>query len=186
MTVSEGLVMGLVLVCVGYVWGHAYSDEEEVVTYVARMMLLIAASYFFDGIQCPLADCGIWKDNTLWTCIYVSAARGCGWQKIGAWVNLGAFYAVGGPAAYLIAFVLRIGGMGLWTGIICGVVVQVVMLVIITVCTGWHKRYGFEFSVSATPSLSNNQGPEQSIPFLFSDRSRNMNGANRCCSGKPY
>jgi len=38
-------------------------------------------------------------------------ARGCGWQKVGAWVNLGAFYIVGVPAAYLIAFVLRAGGM---------------------------------------------------------------------------
>ncbi|TVU00197.1 hypothetical protein EJB05_54376, partial [Eragrostis curvula] len=95
MTVSEGLVMGLVLVCVRYVWGHAYSDEEEVVTYVARMMLLIAASYFFDGIQCPLAGAivAFGKINTLWDMYYVSAARGCGWQKIGAWVNLGAFYA---------------------------------------------------------------------------------------------
>lgn len=41
-------------------------------------------------------------------------ARGCGWQKIGACINLGAFYVVGLPAAYLVAFVLRIGGMVLF------------------------------------------------------------------------
>lgn len=41
-------------------------------------------------------------------------ARGCGWQKIGACVNLGAFYAVGIPAAYLIAFVFRVGGLVLF------------------------------------------------------------------------
>lgn len=52
LAVSEGLVMGLVLVCVRYVWGHAYSDVQEVVTYTARMMLVIAVSNFFDGIQC--------------------------------------------------------------------------------------------------------------------------------------
>uniref|UniRef100_A0A0A9F185 Protein DETOXIFICATION n=1 Tax=Arundo donax TaxID=35708 RepID=A0A0A9F185_ARUDO len=124
LAVSEGLVMGLVLVCVRYVWGHAYSDEEEVVSYVARMMLVLAVSNFFDGIQCVLSG----------------VARGCGWQKICAWVNLGAFYAVGVPAAYLIAFVLRVGGMGLWTGIICGIVVQVVLLVIITLCSDWQKE----------------------------------------------
>nr|CAB3467982.1 unnamed protein product [Digitaria exilis] len=39
--VSEGLVMG--------------RDEEEVVRYVARMMLVIAVSNFFDGIQCVLS-----------------------------------------------------------------------------------------------------------------------------------
>jgi multidrug resistance protein, MATE family len=52
LAVSEGL---LVLVCVRYVWGHAYSDVQEVVSYTARMMLVIAVSNFFDGIQCVLS-----------------------------------------------------------------------------------------------------------------------------------
>lgn len=56
---AEGLIMGLVLICIRYVWGHAYSDVEEVVTYVAWMMLIISVSNFFDGIQCVLSgtDC---------------------------------------------------------------------------------------------------------------------------------
>ena len=40
----------------------------------------------------------------------VGVARGCGWQKIGACINLGAYYIVGIPSAYLFAFVLRVGG----------------------------------------------------------------------------
>jgi multidrug resistance protein, MATE family len=55
LAVSEGLLVGLVLVCVRYVWGHAYSDVQEVVSYTARMMLVIAVSNFFDGIQCVLS-----------------------------------------------------------------------------------------------------------------------------------
>ncbi|KAL6604798.1 hypothetical protein ACP70R_042742 [Stipagrostis hirtigluma subsp. patula] len=151
LAVSEGVVMGLVMVCVRYVWGHAYSDEEEVVTYVARMMLVIAVSNFFDGIQCVLSG----------------VARGCGWQKIGACVNLGAFYAVGVPAAYLIAFVLRIGGMGLWMGIICGIVVQVVLLVAITLCTDWQHE--------------SDEGEEQSVPFFAADGSRNLKVPKDVC-----
>lgn len=42
-------MVGLILVCVRYIWGHAYSDVEEVVSYVARMMLVIAVTIFFDG-----------------------------------------------------------------------------------------------------------------------------------------
>lgn len=38
-------------------------------------------------------------------------ARGCGWQKIGAIVNLGAYYLVGIPAALCFAFVYHLGGM---------------------------------------------------------------------------
>jgi len=37
-------------------------------------------------------------------------ARGVGWQKIGAYVNLGSYYLVGTPAAIVLAFALHIGG----------------------------------------------------------------------------
>jgi Na+-driven multidrug efflux pump len=37
-------------------------------------------------------------------------ARGVGWQKIGAYINLGSYYLVGIPAAVVLAFVLLIGG----------------------------------------------------------------------------
>uniref|UniRef100_A0ACD5V867 Uncharacterized protein n=1 Tax=Avena sativa TaxID=4498 RepID=A0ACD5V867_AVESA len=124
LAISEGLAMGVVLVCVRYIWGHAYSDEEEVVAYVAKMLLLISVANFLDGIQCVLSG----------------VARGCGWQKIGVYINLGAFYVIGVPAAYLFGFVLRVGGMGLWMGIICGILVQVLLLVTITLCTDWHKE----------------------------------------------
>ncbi|PUZ61234.1 hypothetical protein GQ55_4G259400 [Panicum hallii var. hallii] len=124
LAVSEGLAVGLILVCVRYVWGHAYSDVEEVVTYVAKMMLVIAVSNFFDGIQCVLSG----------------VARGCGWQKIGACINLGAYYIAGIPCAYLIAFVLRVGGMGLWLGIICGLLVQLLLLMVVTLCTNWDNE----------------------------------------------
>ncbi|KAG2610935.1 protein DETOXIFICATION 16-like [Panicum virgatum] len=124
LAVSEGLAMGLILVCVRYVWGHAYSNVPEVVAYVAKMMLVIAVSNFFDGIQCVLSG----------------VARGCGWQKIGACINLGAYYVAGIPCAYLIAFVLRVGGMGLWLGIICGLLVQLLLLMVVTLCTNWDNE----------------------------------------------
>lgn len=124
LAIAEGLLIGLLLICIRYVWGHAYSDVEEVVTYVAQMMLIISVSNFFDGIQCVLSG----------------VARGCGWQKIGAWINLSAYYIVGIPSAYLIAFVLHVGGTGLWLGIICGLIVQVLLLMAITICTDWDKE----------------------------------------------
>ncbi|VAI73434.1 unnamed protein product [Triticum turgidum subsp. durum] len=124
LAISEGTVMGMVVVLLRFVWGHAYSDEEEVVRYVARMLLVISVVNFFDGIQCVLSG----------------VARGCGWQKTSACINLGAFYLIGVPAAYLVAFTLRVGGMGLWMGIICGILVQVLLLVTITLCADWQKE----------------------------------------------
>uniref|UniRef100_A0ACD6AMS1 Uncharacterized protein n=2 Tax=Avena sativa TaxID=4498 RepID=A0ACD6AMS1_AVESA len=122
--ISQGLIVGVALISVRHLWGHVYSDKEEVVTYVAKMAFLLAVGNFFDGIQSVLSG----------------VARGCGWQKIGAYINLGAFYIVGLPAAYLFAFVLRGGGMGLWMGIVCGILVQDLLLGAITLYTDWHKE----------------------------------------------
>ncbi|KAH0763013.1 hypothetical protein KY290_019086 [Solanum tuberosum] len=93
-TVIKGIVLGLIILLLRNVWGYAYSNETEVVRYIAIMMLLLATSNFIDGLQCVLSG----------------ALRGFGWQKIGAIINLGSYYFVGIPCAVLMAFVLHIGG----------------------------------------------------------------------------
>ncbi|KAM1740445.1 hypothetical protein FF2_015614 [Malus domestica] len=60
--------------------------------------------------------------------------------KIGAYVNLGAYYLVGIPLAILMAFVFHAGGKGLWLGIICALIVQVLLLLIVTIRTNWEKQ----------------------------------------------
>ncbi|OIT05355.1 PREDICTED: protein DETOXIFICATION 16-like [Nicotiana attenuata] len=122
--VTEGLVLGLVLILIRNVWGYAYSNETEVVRYIATMMPLLAASNFLDGLQCVLSG----------------AVRGFGWQKIGAIVNLGSYYLVGIPSAVLMAFALHIGGKGLWLGIICALLVQVLSLLFITMRANWEQE----------------------------------------------
>ncbi|GLU18292.1 hypothetical protein SLE2022_345980 [Rubroshorea leprosula] len=76
--------------------GYAYSNEMEVVRYLAAVMPILAACNFLDGLQCVLS--GI--------------VRGSGLQKIAAYINLGSFYFVGIPSAILLAFILHIGGRG--------------------------------------------------------------------------
>ncbi|XP_077243980.1 protein DETOXIFICATION 16-like isoform X1 [Tasmannia lanceolata] len=124
MAIIVGLVVGSTMIFVGGIWGYAYSNEEEVVNYVAHMMPLLATSHFLDGIQCVLSG----------------NSRGCGWQKLGAFVNLGAYYIVGIPSAVLLAFVFHVGGKGLWMGIICGLSVQLLMLLSITLSTNWTQE----------------------------------------------
>ncbi|GER37081.1 MATE efflux family protein [Striga asiatica] len=120
--ISEGILVGLVLILIRNIWGYAYSNEIEVVTYVATMMPILALSNFMDGLQSVLS--GI--------------VRGSGWQKIGAFINLGSYYLVGIPVAILLAFVLHIGGKGLWLGILCALLVQLVCLLAITIRTNWE------------------------------------------------
>jgi len=120
--IVEGAIVGTCTILVRHVWGKLYSNEEEVIRYVAKMMPLLALSDFLDGFQCVLSG----------------AARGCGWQNLCAFINLGAYYVVAIPSAVLFAFVLHIGGMGLWTGIICGLSVQSIALVTVNLCTDWE------------------------------------------------
>ncbi|QHO13194.1 Protein DETOXIFICATION [Arachis hypogaea] len=124
MAIIEGLIVGLVLILIRHVWGYAYSNEGEVVDYVAVMLPILATSNFLDGLQCVLSG----------------TARGCGWQKIGAYVNLGSYYLVGIPSAILLAFTFHIGGKGLWLGIICALIVQVLSLLTITIRTDWDQE----------------------------------------------
>ncbi|VAH70916.1 unnamed protein product [Triticum turgidum subsp. durum] len=89
-----GTSEGLLLVLVHKVWGRAYSKDQEVVSYVGTMMLILAVSVLFDGLQYVLS--GI--------------VRGCGQQKIGAFVNFIAYYLVGIPAALVFTFKCHLGG----------------------------------------------------------------------------
>ncbi|PUZ75172.1 hypothetical protein GQ55_1G128900 [Panicum hallii var. hallii] len=118
--VSEGLAMVLVRNILGY----AYSNDDEVAKYTARLMPALAVCILFDGLQNVLSG----------------VVRGCGRQKLGAVINLVAYYAAGIPAAFLFAFVCRLGGMGLWFGQMCGMVVQMVLLLAVTLCTNWDKE----------------------------------------------
>ncbi|TQE13973.1 hypothetical protein C1H46_000395 [Malus baccata] len=52
----------------------------------------------------------------------------------------GAYYQMGIPTAVLLAFVLDIGGKGLWIGITVALFVQALCLSIIITCTDWEKE----------------------------------------------
>ncbi|XP_060972892.1 protein DETOXIFICATION 16-like isoform X2 [Cannabis sativa] len=124
MVVTEGTLVGAVLILGHRIWGYCYSREAEVVKYVGQMLILISISQFFDGIQSVLSG----------------SVRGSGRQKIGAFANLAAYYLMGIPVALLLAFVFHIGGKGLWIGIIVALIMQALSLAILTICTDWEKE----------------------------------------------
>ncbi|XP_031500983.1 protein DETOXIFICATION 12-like [Nymphaea colorata] len=110
------------LSCTSYLLGRAYSSEKEVILYVAKMIPLLSLSSCMDALQGVLSG----------------VARGCGWQQLGAYINLGAFYLFGIPLAALLAFSFHLGARGLWIGIVCGSVLQTILLCLITCFTDWQ------------------------------------------------
>ncbi|XP_056165821.1 protein DETOXIFICATION 12-like [Syzygium oleosum] len=121
--VTETSIVSAVLFATRKVFGYTFSNEKEVVDYVTKMAPLVCLSVILDTFQGVLA--GI--------------ARGCGWQHIGAYVNLGAFYLCGIPVAATLTFWVGLRGVGLWIGIQVGAIVQISLLSIVTCCSNWEK-----------------------------------------------
>ncbi|KAL8250387.1 hypothetical protein R6Q59_034080 [Mikania micrantha] len=148
LAITEGILVSLFLVSMRQIWGYLFTNEEEVVSYMSKVMPVLALSNFMDGIQGVLSG----------------TVRGCGWQKIGATVNLGAYYIIGLPCSAILTFILHYGGMvtrkshfyykflvnysalflffmqGLWMGIIGGSGLQAILLFVITARTNWEQQ----------------------------------------------
>ncbi|GJN19609.1 hypothetical protein PR202_gb06903 [Eleusine coracana subsp. coracana] len=155
LAISLGVSEGLVMVLVRNVLGYVYSNEREVALYTAKMMPILAASTLFDSIQSVLSG----------------VVRGCGRQKGGAIINLAAYYFAGIPAASVFAFVCHLRGMGLWFGILCGLVVQVMLLLSITLFTNWNEE-----ALKANDRVSSSSQP---VELTTSGCTKQANG---CCS----
>ncbi|XP_024026616.1 protein DETOXIFICATION 12 isoform X1 [Morus notabilis] len=124
LTIIETSIISISLFVGRRVFGYSFSNEKEVVDYVTEMAPLICISVILDSLQGVLSG----------------VARGCGWQHIGAFINLGAYYLCGIPIAATLGFWFKLRGKGLWIGIQFGAFVQVFLLCLVTSCTNWEKQ----------------------------------------------
>ncbi|CAF2182393.1 hypothetical protein YC2023_091792 [Brassica napus] len=145
--VAQGIVVVTVLLSVRKVLGRAFSSDPKIISYAASMIPIVACGNFLDGLQCVLSG----------------VARGCGWQKIGACVNLGSYYLVGVPLGLLLGFHFHIGGRGLWLGIVTALAVQVLCLSLVTIFTNWDKE-AKKATKRVGSSDDQDDNVEQSIP----------------------
>ncbi|KAJ0985735.1 hypothetical protein J5N97_004091 [Dioscorea zingiberensis] len=123
-TVTEAVAVSGTVFALRRTLGYAYSNEKEVIDYVTRMTPLLCISVIMDSLQGVLSG----------------VARGCGWQHVGAYVNLCSFYLFGIPVAILLGFVMHLQGKGLWIGILGGATVQTTLLAIITCSINWQHQ----------------------------------------------
>ncbi|KAK7314619.1 hypothetical protein VNO77_33146 [Canavalia gladiata] len=136
------------------IWGRIFTNVPEVINSVASVTPILASFVFVDSFQTTFS--GI--------------ARGCGWQKLGAFVNLGSYYLVGLPFAIVLAFVLHMKGEGLLLGILLAFIVQVVCFFLVTFHTNWDKEAnkaakrvtGHEVLVQAAPNALPGEQNEKS------------------------
>ncbi|ESW14984.1 hypothetical protein PHAVU_007G034500 [Phaseolus vulgaris] len=121
---SEAILVSSIIFAFRQILGYVFSNELDVAFYVTDMAPLLSLSIILDSLHGTLS--GI--------------ARGCGWQHLGAYVNLGAYYGFGIPTAAILGFWILLGGKGLWIGILTGAFCQTVMLSLITASTNWEEQ----------------------------------------------
>ncbi|RDX94848.1 Protein DETOXIFICATION 15 [Mucuna pruriens] len=142
MSFMAGALVFTVLMVTRNFWGYIFTNVPEVVRYVASMTPIIASSVFVDSFQTALSEVFVLDLETfclLYTYVNLTSAnplecekgivRGCGWQKLGAFVNLGSYYFVGLPFA-----------IGLLLGIVVALIMQGVCFLVITLRTNWEKE----------------------------------------------
>ncbi|CAL8997691.1 unnamed protein product [Prunus brigantina] len=120
----EMIVVSTALFSYRHILGFAFSSDKEIVERIADMAPLISLSIVTDGLQAVLSG----------------VARGTGWQHIGAYVNLGAYYLVGTPVGVVLAFLAHLRAEGLWIGLLTGSAVQALLLALKTSLTNWEKQ----------------------------------------------
>ncbi|XP_073065341.1 protein DETOXIFICATION 14-like isoform X1 [Primulina eburnea] len=126
LSLSEAVISCSILLSFRHVFGYAFSNEKEVVNYLQEISPFVCLLLFMDCIQAVLSVLGV--------------ARGSGWQHLGAYVNLGAYYLAGLPMAAVLGFALHLRGKGLWFGLNVGSIVQSILLSLLTCFTNWKRQ----------------------------------------------
>ncbi|EGC37837.1 hypothetical protein DICPUDRAFT_76595 [Dictyostelium purpureum] len=114
--------------------GRIYTNKQEVLDLVAKILPISALFQFFDGFQT--------------TCQGV--IRGTGKNKIGAIVNFGAFYIIGMPFSVVFAFAFHLQVLGLWWGLCIGLASAAVVLGIVVVRIDWDNEVKVALARTAT------------------------------------
>ncbi|KAL9424954.1 hypothetical protein AB3S75_031976 [Citrus x aurantiifolia] len=141
LAVAEAAILSIALFCSRYVLAYAFNSDQDVVKYVSRLAPLLSIAIFMDNMQSVLSG----------------VARGIGWQHIGAYINLGAFYLVGIPVAYVLCFSVHLRTKGLLLGLMSGSTIQAVALAVVTSLTNWQKQATMvrERTLEGAPSTEN-------------------------------
>ncbi|KAI3702835.1 hypothetical protein L6452_28587 [Arctium lappa] len=126
-TLKLSVVLALIVViALGFghnIWAGFFSNSPVIINQYASMTPLLVISIILDSIQGVLSG----------------VARGCGWQHLAVFVNLGMFYLIGMPVAIVLAFLVKLYAKGLWIGLICGLGCQTGGLLLLMFLKKWTQ-----------------------------------------------
>nr|CAD1844539.1 unnamed protein product [Ananas comosus var. bracteatus] len=129
-TVGLGCSFGLGLVAFSFavsvrsIWARMFTADEAIITLTASVLPILGACELGN---CPqTTGCGV--------------LRGSARPKVGANINLGAFYGVGMPVAVGLAFWAGLDFKGLWLGLLSAQAACVVLMLVVSRRTDWDSQ----------------------------------------------
>ncbi|KAL6893653.1 hypothetical protein ACP4OV_007751 [Aristida adscensionis] len=102
-----------------------FSSSKAVIDAVDGISVLLALTILLNGVQPVLSGVAI----------------GSGWQGLVAYVNIGSYYLIGIPFGVLLGWGFHYGVLGIWVGMICGTMVQTLILAWITLRCDWNEEH---------------------------------------------
>ncbi|XP_059623869.1 protein DETOXIFICATION 49-like [Cornus florida] len=102
-------------------WGRVFTIDEAILTLTATALPVVGL--------CELGNC----PQTTGCGVLRSSAR----PSLGANINLGSFYGVGFPIAVFMGFVMDMGLLGLWLGLVAAQLVCALLMVLALMRTDW-------------------------------------------------
>ncbi|XP_047336615.1 protein DETOXIFICATION 18-like [Impatiens glandulifera] len=137
LSVMLGLVVATLLAFFDDIWAGFFTNSTLVIHNFTKLTPLLLVSLILDSIQGVLSG----------------VARGCGWQHMAVYINLGTFYLVGMPISAVLGFKLELYAKGLWMGLICGLLCEAAALMLLTSRAKWTRVELTENEYKQNPSL---------------------------------
>ncbi|CAO2163896.1 unnamed protein product [Urochloa humidicola] len=124
--VAEALLIGLICMVLVLVFRNSFSviftSDPDLRRAIAKIAGLLGLTMVLNSIQTVISG----------------VAVGSGWQGLVAYINLGSYYIFGLPLGYLLGYQFNFGVGGIWSGMLCGVTLQTLILLAVVWRTDWN------------------------------------------------
>eukprot|EP00850_Spirogloea_muscicola_P017866 SM000157S02096 [mRNA] locus=s157:323665:326731:- [translate_table: standard] len=119
---TQSFVQSGVIFMVHKLWGWIFTSDQEVLDLVSQLLIVQAFLVIPDGISAGMGG----------------VIRGSGRQFVATFINMGAYYLVGFPLAYLLGFVFRMQAVGLWVAVTVALYIQCGLVSTLVLLTNWE------------------------------------------------
>lgn len=119
--VITSLIAMSLMVSFGGTWGRVFTDDGAIVSLTAAAMPVVGLCELGN---CPqTTGCGV--------------LRGSARPRLGVHINLGSFYGLGLPLAVVLGFLMKMGLLGLWLGLLGAQIMCAVLMIWALSKTDW-------------------------------------------------